>query len=373
MKRISVLLVFLFSFSMLFAQSDLYEIKYDSAEAKITSITEQILNSYKRFNSVFHFPSDGPGFKYKISIFADKNAYKQYVVDKTDSVEPQNETVFLQHSAASKSEIVVFAPEVNPNILTRQLFNQYLYSFISEPPAWLLYGASIYFEEYDDIENPWLETAKSLYSDTNKRLSPVQILEAKKDTYPSDSFIPQSWLFFRFLIETSNSANSRLFHDGINEIMENPYTVTDPFLDYYKKWINPKQFEKDYSDFVANTHSIREDILNGINAYMNKEYQTATTYFSQALSADNKNATAAYYTALCYYDQKDYKNADMWYKKALSFGSDPALINWGLGACAYADSRYDEATVYLLKAKQLDEDTYGKRVDELMQHIPVKH
>lgn len=373
MKRILILFVAFLSLSMLFAQSDLYQIKYDSQEAKIRSVTETILNSYGKFNSVFHFPSDGPGFKYQISIFADKNAYKQYVVDKTDSVEPQNETVFLQHSAASKSEIVVLATEVNTNILTRQLFNQYLYSFIAEPPAWLLYGASIFFEEYDDTENPWLETAKTLFSADNKRLSPVQILEAKKDTYPSDTFIPQAWLFFRFLIETSKSSNSRLFHDGISAVINNPYSATDPFLDYYKKWINPKQFEKDYSDFVANTHSIREDILKGINAYMNKDYTAATAYFSQALAADEKNATAAYYTALCYYDQKDYKNADIWYKKALSLGSDPALINWGLGACAYADSRYDEATVYLLKAKQLDEDTYGKRVDELMQHIPVKH
>ncbi|MBO7486308.1 MAG: CDC27 family protein [Spirochaetaceae bacterium] len=372
MKKLLALLILFSTFSLLFAQSDLYEIKYDSVEAKIPSITEQILNSYGKFNSVFHFPADGPGFKYKISIFADKKAYKQYVADKTDSVEPKNETVLLQHSAASKSELVIYAPEVDKNILTRQLFNQYLYSFMAEPPAWLLYGASIYFEEYKDTENPWLETAKNLFASANTKLTAAQILEANSDTYPSDNFIPQSWLLFRFLIETPKSANSRLFHDGINEVINNSYSTTDPFLDYYKKWLNQKKFEKDFEDFVSNLHSVREDVLNGINAYMNKDYTTATAYFSQALSADNKNATAAYYTALCYYDQKDYKNADIWYKKALSLGSDPALINWGLGACAYADARYDEATVYLLKAKQLDEATYGKRVDELMQYIPVK-
>ena len=192
MKKISVLSVFLVCFSMLFAQSDLYEIKYDSVEAKIPSITEQILNSYGKFNSVFHFPADGPGFKYKISIFADKKAYKQYVADKTDSVEPKNETVLLQHSAASKSELVIYAPEVDKNILTRQLFNQYLYSFMAEPPAWLLYGASIYFEEYKDTENPWLETDKNLFASSNTNPSSFKSFQMRVEQLPISETISLS-------------------------------------------------------------------------------------------------------------------------------------------------------------------------------------
>ena len=83
-----------------------------------------------------------------------------------------------------------------------------------------------------------------------------------------------------------------------------------------------------------------------------------------------ENYTAAYYMALCAYSQKNYAEADLWYKKALNYGADPALVNWGLGASAYADKRYDEGKVYLLKAKQLDEASYGKKVDELIQQAP---
>ncbi|MBQ4497893.1 MAG: CDC27 family protein, partial [Spirochaetaceae bacterium] len=126
----------------------------------------------------------------------------------------------------------------------------------------------------------------------------------------------------------------------------------------------------DYDSFVRNLHSVKEDLSAGINAYSEKRIQDAVVLFKRVLDVQLENYTAAYYLALCAYSQKNYKEADSWYKKAMHYGADPALVNWGLGACAYADKRYEEGKVYLLKAKQLDEASYGKKVDDLIMQMP---
>ena len=356
---------------ILFGQSNLYEIKYYGSVSGTSDFFKLIDTCYARFNRVFHFDDDGPGFKYPVSLFSDIDEYKEYVSEKTGTAEPKTETVFLRYSAISRSEVVAVVSPENKNTFIRQLFTQYIYSFIATPPTWLVNGFSLYFEQYPDLyESPWLETAKILYLNENKRIPAKLMLEATKDTYTSDVFLPQAWLFVTFLVEDPYNRYSRFLYDSLKVAIKDDFTNEDPFISYYKKWIDDEKFQKDYDSFVKNLHSVKEDLSAGINAYSEKRIDEAQVLFKRVLDVHLENYTAAYYMALCAYSQKNYAEADLWYKKALNYGADPALVNWGLGASAYADKRYDEGKVYLLKAKQLDEASYGKKVDELIQQAP---
>lgn len=368
-KLLSLLLLLLPCY--MFGQAGLYEIKYNGSGSGTSEFFKILDSCYVRFNNVFHFDEDGPGFKYPVSLFTDVDAYKAYVAEKTGTVEPKSETVFLRYSAISRSEVAAVVSPENKNTFIRQLFIQYIYSFIAAPPAWLVNGFSLYFEQYPDLyESPWLEPAKSLYLNENKRIPVKLMLEATKDTYTSDVFLPQSWLFVSFLVEGPYSRNSRFLYDSLQIAVNEAYNDDDPFITYYEKWIDDEQFQKDYDSFVRNLHSVKEDLSAGINAYSEKRIQDAVVLFKRVLDVQLENYTAAYYLALCAYSQKNYKEADSWYKKAMHYGADPALVNWGLGACAYADKRYEEGKVYLLKAKQLDEASYGKKVDDLIMQMP---
>ena len=164
----------------------------------------------------------------------------------------------------------------------RQLFIQYIYSFIAAPPAWLVNGFSLYFEQYPDLyESPWLEPAKSLYLNENKRIPVTLMLEATKDTYTSDVFLPQAWLFVSFLVEGPYSRNSRFLYDTLQIAVNESYSDEDPFINYYEKWIDDEQFQKDYDSFVRNLHSVKEDLSAGINAYSEKRIQDAVVLFKR--------------------------------------------------------------------------------------------
>ncbi len=362
---------FCFSVCSLFANSSMYDVSYNGSAAGSSEYFAILDTCYERFNSVFHFDSEGPGFKYPVSLFSDENEYRNYVAEKTGSARPKSDTVFLRYSAIAKSEVAAIVSPANKNTFIRQLFTQYIYSFISNPPAWLCNGFSLYFEEYENaFESPWLEPAKALYLNENKRI-PVQLmLEATKDTYTPDVFLPQTWLFVTFLMQTPYARDSRFLYDGLVAAEKN-YSDTDCFIEYYNKWIDNQQFQKDYDEFVKSLHSVKEDLSAGIKAYSNRQNEEAKRLFLRVLQAQANNYTASYYLALTAYTEKNYKEADQWYKRALQDGADPALVNWGLGASAYADRRFEEGRVYLLKAKQLDEATYGKKVDDLIQQMPT--
>lgn len=370
-KKSVFLILFCFLTMYVFASAELYEIKYNGSVSDTSEFYNLIDTSFTRFNTIFHFPEDGPGYKYQVSLFSDKASYDEYVMEKTGSEAPKSETVFLRYSTASKSEVAAVVRPNNRNTFIRQLFTQYLCSFIPDPPAWLANGFSLYFEEYDTLnESPWLETAKALYLDENTRIPVKLMLEATKDTYTTDIFLPQAWLFVSFLLETPNSQNSRFLFDSLSSYIAYPEDDYDHFTYYYYKWIDNNQFQKDYDTYVRGLRSVKEDLSLGIRAYSSKNYAEAKELFEKVLQIQGTNYTAAYYLALCFYSEKNYKDADSWYKKALQYGADPALINWGLGASAYADKRYDEGKTYLLKAKQLDEATYGAKVDDLIQQAP---
>lgn len=359
------------SFYSLYAQANLYEIKYNGIETGSTEFFKLIDSCYNRFNEVFHFPPTGPGYKYQVSLFADVEAYKAYVTEKTNAAAPKSQTVFLRYPASSKSEVVAVIHPDNKNTFIRQLFTQYIYSFLASPPAWLTSGFSLYFEQFDEnTEAPWLESAKALYLNESSRITPALMLEATKDTYAADIFLPQTWLFVSFLMESPYHRNARFLFESLNSAITDAYSDADPFTEYYTKWMNSAQFERDYDEYVNSLHSVKEDLSRGIQAYSEKNIDTAKELFLSVLASQSDNYTAAYYLALCAYTQKNYKEADEWYKKSLLYGADPALVNWGLGASAYADRRYEEGKTYLLKAKQLDEATYGKRVDDLIQQMP---
>lgn len=366
-----VCLLFVLSGAMLFAQNVLYNVTCNGDQVACTDFFNLIDTCYPRFNKIFHFDEKGPGYKYPVTLFTNKADYRAYVAEATGAAEPKSETVFLRYSDVSKSEIVAVVAEENRNTFIRQLFTQYIYSFLGDAPAWLTNGFALYFEEYaEGEETPWLEAGKSLYLDANKRIPVRLLLEATKDTYTSEIFLPQTWLFVSFLLDTPYARNSRFLYDNVLQTYSFPYNNENHFINYYNKWIDDAQFEKDYEEYVLSLHSTKEYLAKGIKLYGEKNITDAKVQFNAVLEKQPTNYTASYYLALCNYTEKNYTQADVWYRQALRDGADPALVNWGLGASAIADKRFDEAKTYLFKAKQLDEATYGKKVDDLIQQIP---
>ena len=93
-KNVKLLCILFFIMPyILFGQSNLYEIKYYGSVSGTSDFFKLIDTCYARFNRVFHFDDDGPGFKYPVSLFSDIDEYKEYV-RKTGTAEPKTELFF---------------------------------------------------------------------------------------------------------------------------------------------------------------------------------------------------------------------------------------------------------------------------------------
>ncbi|HPX48185.1 MAG TPA: hypothetical protein PK408_08290, partial [Treponemataceae bacterium] len=103
------------------------------------------------FTEVFHFNPDTAERTYRIRVLPDKASFDAYVISRIGETRKQH--VFLRYNKPELSELVVY-PEPGASgfrafsgpSLNRQLFLQYLYSYVAEPPVWIRDGFQAYFE-----------------------------------------------------------------------------------------------------------------------------------------------------------------------------------------------------------------------------------
>ena len=369
-----------------------YQFSYPENYTGIEDIADIFNRAWNTFNEFFRFDSVPSQHVCKVVILADKTEFNSYLIERIGKTRDQY--VFLKYSRPELSELVLYVGDTDFGynafagpVLNRQLFLQYLYGFVAEPPIWLRDGFQAYFEQmqYDEKTDnfltggysPWLETVKKLHIDPEKNISAEGILSALTGTYEAALFYPQAWAFVSFLLNTEKSDYQRFLYetcilledtDRFND--KSQQENTDLIKNRFLKFHTVQQTDADFSLWLSSQHTFSELLQAGVSAYNQEDYKKAETELNTALSIRNDDPILVYYLGLVSYAEKRYPDAEGWYKKALGFGADVSTVNWALGLNAFADKRYDDARKFLETAISLNPDRYTGKAEELLNSMP---
>lgn len=343
-------------------------------------------------DEVFRFgPNDIPQ---SIVICADKAGFDEYV--SAIIGETRNQYLFLKYADPAASRLILYpAPgksgynAFSGPALNRQLFLQYLYARISEPPLWIRDGFQAYFENisFDPAAgavitgaySPWLETAKNLAADPARAISPVNLISALTADYESATFYPQAWSLVRFFLTTEKSEYQRFLHEafvvlqtasseGYNRSKQGENTALA--ASRFSRLVNPDTAAKDFAAWINSQRTYGQMLQQGMDAYSSGSYESARSSFSAAYAVHPEDPMLLYYRGLVEYADKKYALAEGWYRKALQSGAETSTVNWALALNAIADGRSGEARVYLETAKAANPVRYGEKADKLLNSLP---
>lgn len=396
-KKLMLTVLAVFSLSLAVAAeqpfvSGHYSFSYPEGYADIESVGKSFNALWQAFNEVFRFDPDSETHRCRVVILGDKAAYDDYIAKRVGETRAQ--PIFLKYSKSELSEIVLYpersgsgyaafaGPELN-----RQLFLQYLYSFVNEPPVWIRDGFQAYFEKatYDDktgaVEtggySPWLETAKNLNADSQKKVDVNGILSAVTGSWESARFYPQAWSFVDFLLNTEHGDYQRFFHEacllleGSGDFNEDSQQAnTDAIRNRFFMFNTNDRANGDFSAWLGTQHTFAELLQTGVTLYNQSSYFDARKNLAAAYKIRSDDPMIVYYLGLVSYAEKKYGEAETWYRKALEYGGETSTINWALGLNAYADKRYQEARVYLETAKSSNSVRYGDKASQLINSMP---
>ena len=355
--------------------------------------TADALNAlWDEFNGYFRFDPTATEGLNRVVILPDKAAFDAYLKDLIG--ETRNQYVFLKYGQRELSELVLYPQADNSGYkafegpsLNRQLFLQFIYSYINEPPLWIRDGFQAYFEtiSFDTAthainrgnEIPWLETAKLSEADPVRKINAGEILSAVTGSFEAVRFYPQSWAFVTFLVNSEKEEYQRFLHEAFMLLEDNTnYNVrsqqenTDAVLDRFIRFNSAKQASADFSLWLSNQHTFNELIQSGVASYNAGNYVIAYNDLMDAIKLRSNDPLANYYLGLVTYAQKDYKNAELWYRKSLEYGGEISTIHWALALNSYADKRYAEARVFLETAKNANPARYASKATDLINSMP---
>lgn len=373
-------------------ETDHYSITYSPSLTEIADAGKGFERLRASFNEIFRFSDRKDGLKQKIVILADKREFDDYVVSKIS--QSRNQYIFLKYSNPTLSELVLypangrsgFAAFQGPS-LNRQLFLQFMYSFVNEPPLWLREGFQAYFEglEYDpqtdslveSLRRPWLETAKTLRMDETKSLSLEDLLSAETGSYESSVLYPQAWAFVSFFLQSENPLYQRFLYETFLIL------TADTLFNEAKQKENTERVKQRYSDILSyeegdlaftrwleGQKTYSDYFKGGVEAYASGLYEQARSGFISALAQQPKDPLSLYYVGLIDYAEKRFEEARIRYLESLEAGADPATVYWALGLNEWAAQRFSESKPYLEKAKNLNPVRYGERSDALIKSMP---
>ncbi|MDR1748429.1 MAG: hypothetical protein LBR47_05155, partial [Spirochaetaceae bacterium] len=293
-----------------------YVLYYGNSTADPVDTVTMLNSYYDAFNSIFHFNDQGPGFLYIVRICDTIQEFTAYLIEKTGKTPEQGGSTFLKYNRPEKSEVIFITGTPQADI-ARHLFVQYLYSYVKEPPAWLLGGFSLYAENFSWSKehgfspaskiNPWLSQAKKLLASKETALSPQQIMNALKNDYPASALYPQAWLLISYFEATSHPILKRLLPECVAELRlrgNGTYTSADEkqnieiFTSYIGKWSSWEALNEDFARYAAGLHTPSEILRSGMDSYSQSRYSDAATAFTEVLELEPANNTAAYYLGL---------------------------------------------------------------------------
>ncbi len=370
-----------------------YSFTYPDGFQGIEAVAESFNLYWNVFNGVFRFNPDPALHVNRVVILQNKKNFDDYISSRIG--ETRNEFLFLKYKNPELSELVLFmsdaadpsSPSFSGPSLNRQLFLQFLYSFVSEPPIWIRDGFQAYFEKltYEpktkemnfNPNSAWLEAAKNLKADPVRALNIEQLLSALTGSYESSQLYPQAWSFISFLMNTE-IGEYRLYLceacmnlEGTLNYNENTQQKnTDALKNRFYRFNSPEQCDIDFTAWLSFQYTFAELMQSGVTQYNEGKYALARLALTNAAHIRSDDPMLVYYLGLVSYAEKDYASADAWYHKALEYGADTSTVNWALGLSAYADKRWTEAKTYLEAAKTINPARYTDKAAKLLNSMP---
>ena len=347
---------------------------------------------WSSFNAVFGFDPDTAKHRLKVTILPDRAAFDAYVKERIG--ETRNQYIFLKYPRSELSELVLFPSGTGTGFdafsgpaLNRQLFLQYLYSYVQEPPLWVRDGFQAYFEKavWDPQAkqvsiagySPWLEAAKNLHADTARSIGCERLLTAVTGSHDSAAFYPQAWSFVTFLLSSEKAEYQRFLHeacmilegtDGYNAKTQRENT--DAVQARFARFNDGAHADADLTTWLNGQHTFNELVQAGVSGYNGGKFSDSKKALLAASAIRPADPIVSYYLGLVSYSEKDFSQAEKWYKKALGDGADVSTANWALGLNAYADKRYKDARGFIEAAKTANPARYGEKADALLSSMP---
>lgn len=369
-----------------------YSFTYPEGFTGIEAVADACNGLWDGFNGVFGFDPAFDRHQLKVLILADRAAFDAYIQSRIG--ETRSQFIFLRYANPEASELVLFPMQAASGyeafsgpILNRQLFLQYLYSFVREPPLWIRDGFQACFEKavWDPAAkavsfagySPWLEAAKNLHADAARMIDSSGVLSAVTGSQDSASFYPQAWSFTAFLLSSEKGEYQRFLHEafmllegngGYNALSQKENT--ELIRNRFARFNAFATADADFSGWLSRQHTFNELVQLGVNAYSAGQYAAARENLLAATAVRPDDPIVSHYLGLCLYAEKNYREAEKWYLKALASGADVSTANWALGVNAYADKRYAEARKYLDAAKSLNPARYGEKASALLSSMP---
>jgi len=369
-----------------------YSITVPDGYAKTQELAEAFNAFWAAFNEVFRFNPDTNGRKCNIVILPNKAAFDAYISERIG--ESRDQYVFLKYANPDVSQLVLYpngtaegyAAFAGP-ALNRQLFLQYLYGFVAEPPVWVRDGFQAWFERLtwnpttkaiDASGYPaWLETAKRQAADPALRTSIGQILAAVTGAYDSARLYPQEWAFVAFLLSSETPIYQRFGHDtcvllegetGYNA--ESQQQNTDRIRNRFARYQSEISADADFARWLGGQKTFNELLQAGVSAYNGGNFSDANKQLLAAYAVRGTDPMVLYYLGLLAYSEKRYAEADAWYQKSLAAGGETSTINWALGLSAYADKRFAEAKRFIDMASSSNAARYGEKAKQILKSMP---
>ncbi len=365
-----------------------YKVYTDESMAFSQEVSDKMEASFILFNDLLHFDTSTLHVKLKVRIFKTKELFDKYLLSLLD--ETRGDFVYIHYSDLERSELVGFKKEKIEDFdssLLHQGFIQFVKAFIPATPIWLREGTAAYFEAstYDPKTKSftwkpnlvWLDSLKGIIKGENniELISIDRLLLMDRDAAVKyiDIFYPESWGLVHFLINSNEKKYNRVFWDTLSTLRPNNTLEENAKLVVKRafSWIPYSIMEKDFKAYIMSLKTPYDFVKEGIDLYSKNRLEEAKKSFENAIKLDSEINIPYYYLGLIYYSERKYDDAEEYYKKSLEKGTDKALINYALGVNAFAANRFDDATAYLKKAKELDEKTYGAKVDSLLKRIDL--
>lgn len=342
---------------------------------------------YEEFDQLFHFSSRTQ--QLPIRIFNSKEDFSEYMFAKIK----QKTTSYTLLKNNNLLELVMYRDEkinnhlgFTPQILVKNLYLQYLYTAIQNPPLWIRDGFLAYFDTktiqntqivaYNIIElSPWLEYAKNTVAELEHFTASDMLITQTKNAESYD-FSSYSWALVSFLLHTEKKEYNRIFHESLVlleeknkkedlDLIENTTFIYNRF----KNLIDIEQLNIDFKQWLSQAKTPNERIQNGMYAYNNGDYEYSQKEFLKVLEL-KQDPLIYYYLGLNSFALKQHEEAEKMYLQSLEKGGEKAPIYWSLAINAFDADNYDLSKKYALLANDLQPDRYKTLVERLIKSIP---
>jgi hypothetical protein len=390
--------------AMVTITSKYYTVQTDSGSADAAILAQELETRFKLYNSVFHFNEENIQAPLKVRVYTSKEDYDAYIFEHLDNkVSPG--AVYLHYNQPERRELVIHrgSPD-EARMFPHQAFIQYLRAFIPHPPAWLREGFAIYFSTltfepaapgvqtgtqarssastepsrgspggliYEE-NLAWLETVKNL---GDKAPSLESVFLADMQGFP-EYLQSVSWALVSFFKDSGKKDSRKIDYQRIlyecfillSDSASSPANAEVVF-NHILSWTTLEALEEDYQEYLHTRKTFAELIVEGQQAYKDKDFKTAEAAFQQALQQRRTHYAPHYYLGLLAYDQKQYDEAETYYHSALQYGADPALVFYAQGVNAASAGRNQDAIAFLEQAGTIAPAQYKEQTDMLIRRL----